>query len=537
MDGGELKELPLGRGYILRTKGGTLLKREKRVYLFEWREYMIIGNREFSVKTGEYIVRAEKINKNTYIATFQFRNYIGKARIEIIDGEGKLTVEVEVLSDKIDRIYKEGSIVEKHERLYRALVEDITNKAITLPFSISTPTAFSVKESEEPVNELFAYHFLVNNRERIISAYEEILKHPHRKLVEKEEWVNFWEVSEVYEGTVLSIATHPEYLVKSSSNIAKHLKGYAPLKVSQRIKYESFDTHENRFAKHFLNELITWGERAISAILNSSYLTREQKEKAVSNLKPILEDLEYYATSDIFEDVGEMEMFPYTSQVLLKREGYRDLLQLWREFNSYSPFFEEMLRAINNKDIPKLYEYWCFFKLVEELGEILRSRDTKIIISPLGELSEEGDVYAEFDNGWRLYYNKKLTPKPKKWSYSVSLRPDFSLFDGDPNKSGTKLIGIFDAKFKVETADTSKFAEEDREMEQRPDLKTWAKLEDIYKMHTYRDALRAKFAVVLYPGERSAFFNVNLKEHYGVKDMRDVFIEDFQGIGYLKFRP
>ncbi|AMM53825.1 DUF2357 domain-containing protein [Pyrococcus kukulkanii] len=534
MDGGELKELPLGRGYILRTKGGTLLKRERIVYLFEWQEYMIIGNREFSVKTGEYIARAEKINKDTYIANLQFKNYIGKARIEIIDEEGRLTLEWEVLSDKVGKIYREGDIVEKHERLYRALVDSITKKAVALPFSVSTPTAFSVKESEEPVNELFAYHFLVNNRERIISAYEEILKRPHRKLVEREEWVNFWEVSEVEEGTVLSIVTHPEYLVKSSTSVAKHLKGYAPLKVSQGIKYESFDTHENRFTKHFLNELIMWGERAISAILNSSYLTREQKEKAVSNLKPILEDLEYYATSDIFEDVGEMGMFPYTSQVLLKREGYRDLLQLWREFKSYSPFFDEMQRAINNKNIPKLYEYWCFFKLVEELGEILRSRDTKIIISPLGELSEEGDVYAEFDNGWRLYYNKKLTSK--KWSYSVSLRPDFSLFDGDPNESGTKLIGIFDAKFKVDIARIDEFAEEDREMEQRPDLKTWAKLEDIYKMHTYKDALRAKFAVVLYPGEGNIFFEVD-EEAITDFALCHVINKKLEGIGYLGLIP
>ncbi|ADT85206.1 DUF2357 domain-containing protein [Thermococcus barophilus] len=545
-----LPEISLDKGgkYQLKAKKKkeSIIKDAETLYLFEWQEYMIIGEKEFSVRIGDEKIEAEKINENTYIATFQFKNYIGKTHIEILEGTKPISLEFknfEVLSEKVGKIYNVSpenteELIQKHEELYNALLKYISEKSISLPFSVSAPTAFGVEESEEPMSELFVYHFLVNNRERIISAYEEIIRRPHRKLVEREEWLNFWEVSEVDEDTVMSIITHPEYLIKaepSSIAVAEYLNNHVPTKVAQRIKYESFDTHENRFAKHFLNELITWGEKAIAAILTSSYLTKEQKENATSKLTSILGELEYYATSDIFDDVGEMVIFPYTSQVLLKREGYRDLLQLWREFRSYSPFFDEMQKAIDNKDIAKLYEYWCFFKLVEELGKILGQENLRIIVEPTGELSERGHVYAEFDNGWRLYYNLK------KRGYSVSLRPDFLLL------KGRNIIGVFDAKFKLDVVDVNEFAEEDREMERAPNFQTWAKLEDIYKMHTYRDALNAKFAVVLYPGDRSLFFDKiskkcigDLKECKGKFDLRALLDRDnvkLEGIGYLSCKP
>ncbi|AGT34325.1 hypothetical protein OCC_14225 [Thermococcus litoralis DSM 5473] len=553
-----LLKIPLDKDgkYQLKGKIGVI---NDTVYLFEWQEYRVIGKREFSIRIGNEKTKAEEINENTYLATFQFKNYIGKTNIEILENGKEVSLRFknfEVLSEKVGKIYNVSpenteELVRKHEELYNALVKYISEKSILLPFSITAPTGFGVEESEEPISELFVYHFLVNNRERIISAYEEIIKSPHRKLVEKQEWLNFWEVSEANEDTAISIISHPEYLTKaedSSFAVAESLSGYVPTKVAQEIKYESFDTHENRFVKHFLNELIAWGERTLNAIMTSSYLTKDQKQEAISKLKMVLGDLEYYAVSDIFDDVSEMIIFPSTSQVLLKREGYRDLLQLWWEFKAYSPFFGEMKRAIANKDIAKLYEYWCFFKLVEELGDILENKRLKIHVTPTGELSERGDVYAEFDNGWRLYYNKRLIPR--KWSYSVTLRPDFSLFMENAKNAG--LIGVFDAKFKLDVVDEEweieEFDEEVEVAEKTGEYETWAKLEDIYKMHTYRDALGARFALVLYPGSRSKMYLAKIDKEK-TRNQAFVNLTDVQrllklvvlglveGVGYLGFIP
>jgi len=349
--------------------------------------------------------------------------------------------------------------------------------------------------------------------------------------VEELEWVDFWRATDVDEDTVLGIAYYPEYLVPSElAVVVVDGKGYAPTKVLQRNKYETFDTLENRFAKHFLAELIGWCERIFEKLAN---MIDEENKKEISELYATLE---YFWNDPIFSDVGELTMFPYTSQVLLKREGYRDLLELWREFKAYSPFFGELERAIANKDIAKLYEYWCFFRLIEELENIFGKCELKTAVDPTGELSE-GNVYAEFENGWRLYYNKLLRDE----SYSVPLRPDFSLFD----RNG--LVGVFDAKFKLDVVNVDKFAEEDKEIVYKPNIQTWAKLEDIYKMHTYRDALKAKFAVVLYPIElnpielkkdkrkRGLFFKVDDGKDYF--DLDDLLDKKLEGIGYLGFKP
>ena len=226
-----------------------------------------------------------------------------------------------------------------------------------------------------------------------------------RELRVEEEWLRPDEVDEVTPETLISIAGYPEYLAPAGEGVlvARYLNGYVPTKVLGSIKYESFDTLENRFAKYFLNLLIEWGERVLEAFGNVPH----------ADLKPVkelLEELEFIRSDSIWGEVGEMTVFPYTSQTLLKGDGYRDLLELYREFTTYVPFSEALQKAIDNKDIAKLYEYWCFFRLVEELEKIFGRKDLKIIIEPTGELhksDERRDVYAQFGNGWRLYYNQK----------------------------------------------------------------------------------------------------------------------------------
>jgi len=291
--------------------------------------------------------------------------------------------------------------------------------------------------------------------------------------------------------------------------------------------------------------LIEWSERVLETFGNAP-------NADVKPVKELLEELEFIKSDGVWEDVGEMTAFPYTSQTLLKGDGYRDLPELYRQFTAYVPFFEELQSAIDNKDIAKLYEYWTFFRLVDELGAILGRKGLKIHVLPAGELSESGDVYALFDNGWRLYYNKRLTPG--KWSYSVTLRPDFSLFTGSPSSKGARLLGVFDAKFKLDVVDKAdevkNFDELDENAEKTGKYETWAKLEDIYKMHAYRDALSAKFAVVLYPGSVSRLFPAKIKKN-GIKGLAQHFrglskeemllcllvYELVEGTGYLKFRP
>jgi len=51
------------------------------------------------------------------------------------------------------------------------------------------------------------------------------------------------------------------------------------------------------------------------------------------------------------------------------------------------------------------------------------------------------------------------------------------------------------------------------------ELRDLAKLEDLYRMHAYRDALNINFAIVLYPGEQSIFFDKNKIKNWILKKL------------------
>ncbi|CAD5244908.1 DUF2357 domain-containing protein [Thermococcus camini] len=532
---------PFNGWRIFSAKAGCwAFKGKDRIYLVEWTDYYVEGENN-SLKTVLINGKPARRLKNELFVV-SFGNFVGLSELVLLFEDGKKTkVPVEVLSPKVLEIYPElfssfeGHRVERLSRLQNAFVEALTGEILryssTIPFHLESPTGFSTLESDEPINELFAYHYLRSKGERIIGAFETVMHRMKKELVVEEELLRPDEVDEVTLETLLSLVQHPEYLAPAGEGvlIAGHLNGYTPTKVLGFRRYESADTPENRFVKYFLNLLIEWGERVIEVF-------RDKAE--VGSLEELLRELEFIGSDGLWDEIGEMTLFPYTSQTLLKGDGYRDLLELYREFTTYVPFFEELQRAIDNKDVAKLYEYWAFFRLVDELGAILGRKELKINITPAGELSESGDVYAQFDNGWRLYYNKRLTPR--RWSYSVTLRPDFSLFSGKPSRKGTRLIGVFDAKFKLdvvdERAEIENFDELDETIEKSRKYETWAKLEDVYKMHTYRDALGCRFAVVVYPGRKSVFFDVN-KGKTDDFTLTHVLTGNLEGVGYLRLIP
>jgi predicted component of viral defense system (DUF524 family) len=185
--------------------------------------------------------------------------------------------------------------------------------------------------------------------------------------------------------------------------------------------------------------------------------------------------------------------------VLLRRDGYRECLQVYRLLHiARAPIFDRLQDAIDNRRIDQLYEFWCFFRLAEELAKIL-GNPQQPLFSAL-ESDEGGLRYglsANLGNGYQLVYNR--TFKHGEGSYSVSLRPDFSLM------KGKQLRLVFDSKFRFDDDDISQLSkpleEEMDKSAQEGNIERLAKHADICKMHTYRDALKCRAAVVLFPGK------------------------------------
>ena len=86
---------------------------------------------------------------------------------------------------------------------------------------------------------------------------------------------------------------------------------------------------------------------------------------------------------------------------------------------------------------------------------------------------------------------------------------------------------VLDAKFRLE-----RLAEDSDD----DSPEATARRADLYKMHTYRDALGVRAAVALYPGEVSIFYDRQQKRLDDAK-LSDVLNGNLSGIGALVLKP
>ncbi len=510
------------------------------VIVLEWKEiwvqvYEVKGGEEEPLKVEEFYfggepVRPHRLHRNE--CRFTFRNYLGKSQIRLrtIDGREIITDPIEVVSPKT--LNEQSSLF--YPKLLRTLVDDLVRYLVTLPFDWSAPTEFPTEERIQPPSPIFVLHILAQYADKIRFALQTILRNPHRRLVTEERWVRLDEVSSVDADTVLMMFQHPEHLRPyrgtALAALAKRLKGRLPERIFERRVTETLDTPENRFIKRFMDIVLFWCDE----------LERQghwkKAERHAQQLKDLRNFVRFARADPLFADVGEMEIFPASSQVLLKQDGYRECLQIYRLLHiARAPIFDRIQDAIDNRRIDQLYEFWCFFKLAEKLTEELTGNKKFRLKLP--------DLEAELPDGYWLRHNKQFG-HGKDGSYSVPLRPDFSLFRDN------KLCVVFDAKFRFDESDVEQLAEKvvNQEMEeaaQKGDIERFAKHADICKMHTYRDALKCRAAVVLYPGtkkeekkeEGNLFFCTNGSPIKNVTVLQVVNWEGLEGVGAISFVP
>jgi hypothetical protein len=131
------------------------------------------------------------------------------------------------------------------------------------------------------------------------------------------------------------------------------------------------------------------------------------------------------------------------------------------------------------------------------------------------------------------------------------LRPDFSLVRErkDKNEREESVKIVFDAKFRFDEkyveekleGDEAIDEESEKEM-RRGNFERVPNLDDIFKMHTYKDALKLKAAFIVFLGDTACLFETNGERYKtGQKNKDDEDIEelppDFKGIGYIPLVP
>jgi len=500
----------------------------------EWRELWVQVKPEAqSIWFGE----EEASEKPNGWWALTFRNYLGKSviRIQFADGRIVTTDPIEVVSPKTPLGLDKQDDPLFYPKFLRALIDDLIRYLVSMPFDWGAPTEFPTEERVQPPSPIFVLHVLAQNARRICHALQTIWRNPHRRLVTEERWVLLSEASSVDADTILMMLQHPEHLRPyrggSLSTLAQRLKGKVPERVFERRVTETLDTPENRFIKRFMDIVLYWCDE----LQRLNYWQKAQSHQP--ELQTLREFVRFLRADPLFADVGELEIFPASSQVLLRRDGYRECLQVYRLLHiARAPIFDRLQDAIDNRRIDQLYEFWCFFKLAKMLAEIL-GNGQQPHFSTLE--SDEGGLRhglsAELGNGYQLFYNRTSPHgKGSGHSYSVSLRPDFSLMKG-----GQPLV-VFDAKFRFDEKDiqpSQPLEEEMDKAQQEGDTERLAKHADICKMHTYRDALKCHAAIILFPGTKGVFYRTDGTEENNPCLSDIVQNNDWEGVGALPLVP
>ena len=474
------------------------------ICLYEWHVYYFeipgadrlrVGNRWIDAIRGSLFL-------------LRFENQLGLVSVQAYYGKQPLAepLTIEVISRKFPD-------VARHHSFFQSLLTDLFTRASRLPFTISAPTTRGVGEAWVSPTPLFVLHFICQYFQAFRDAVQLIQTRPHRQLMDHIEKVPLARAKQAEPDVLIDILHHPsEWVPASGFPLADKLHGYAPLRVRQQAPYETFDTPENRFVLHFLQRIIVAAQSLPSQ--RWWHLVPEERQLLVRSILNLARQSLHHP---VFSETGQMRRLPFESRVLMRRDGYREMLAMWQIFNhARKPLFAPLQQAIDLHDIATLYEMWVFFALIEEVAVLFNA-------SPIIDLkfSQQGSLgwnaQAHFGPLGTLGYNQSAP------SYSVPFRPDFAWYRDD------RLELVFDSKFRME-----RHSMEGSAGDVEPE--SVSKRDDLYKMHTYRDALDIMAAIVIYPGQVPVFYDKRIKKKT-TSSLREILMGNFSGIGAIPMKP
>lgn len=385
------------------------------------------------------------------------------------------------------------------------MIGDLSNYSSALIFFSQSPVykEFDLDNiSKKNFYEYYMFFEYLFRNENLPSAFEYISRNLHTILKEEIQSVPSALAVNVDSDSIIEMISNPENLEKTTEDyyISRQLTGYLPKELNECTYYDDVDTVENRFFKDFLETINDFINELINHSVKMDYIHDQ--------LLKYNEIMSYFLSQRFFKDISKMDYPPLNSQVLQKKEGYRDILQyfLMLEFTfrmSWNQLNENFIGY--EKKLSELYELWGYFKLLEVLQDLTNSEISFESIFTENEWNlslREGepvskDIFIEgVPVNISLLYNKTFKRNNDFYSYSVELRPDYTFVI---KINDNKYFIHFDAKYKLYMENES------------------FKLADIHKMHTYKDAISNSVgAFVLYPGKKSQLYKTNHEFKYGV---------------------
>jgi hypothetical protein len=414
---------------------------------------------------------------------------------------------------------------------------EISELSTALIFGIRSPTGFKaqvnlVEHSPVPYHQLqYLRHVMLKTEpgNRLQDYLGRIEKNPTREFNRHRRAVPVGKIKRLDSRSVRTILSRPDRLSRlhDDSPLVPHplarlltfgepAHAHFPAEIWEPSKQLSFDTLENRFVKHVLNECTALVHRFVDHPKLHKVLLDDCKQ-----LLTILAELN---DSPFLNEVSGLTSFSSPSQALVKAEGYRELFYFWQDFTRHMALPvepEQTSQLLEGNNIALLYEYWVFIRVVAAVGNAtgLRPQERpEIFRDELGSRLVNG-MKVNFGNDISVAFNQSYT-RHQSSTYSTPLRPDVII-----KKSGE--IFVFDAKYKLK-----KINSDEKEFD-KGDTGGSYKREDLYKMHTYRDAIYGVTAAfVVYPGSEFVFFerNGNLTKNANSLTKHD-------GVGAIPLQP
>ena len=205
--------------------------------------------------------------------------------------------------------------------------------------------------------------------ENLPSSYDYIVKNLYSRLVSHLNDVPTTFSSNIGPSDIIDIISRPEHLYKTNSppiDWPETMSGYVPDVIRQRFYHEDIDTPENRFLKYFIESL--------DKVINNLLTSIDKKDGYI--IDQLLEYhgiVQNYLSDSWTSKVGLLEYLPLNSQILQKKEGYRDVFRYYINFElAFRLEWQELDDQIKGyeRKLSELYEYWCYFKLIKVLDKI-----------------------------------------------------------------------------------------------------------------------------------------------------------------------
>jgi predicted component of viral defense system (DUF524 family) len=415
------------------------------------------------------------------------------------------------------------------------VLQEISELASSLVFGWRAPTGFEAASSTD--NRLpVPYHQLQYLRRSMISAppgdrlqdwLSAIERSPTRRFEPERPVVSPERVRRLDHRALRSIFTRIERLVPvppvaaiAGNSLAQALtfgeppQPHFPVGVAAPRGRLSFDTVENRFVKHVVVECLALVYRFVDH--------PELHASLRADCRQMLSILEQAALAPFLSEAGRLSGFHAPSQALAKADGYREIFSFWNVLGSHVSLPSsagETTRLLEGRDMATLYEYWVFLKVLEAVTKVT---GTKPVGPPAIRRDDLGEsLILGLSSAVSPQVIVRFNPsyaRSKGGTYSTPLRPDV-IVECDGRRHA------FDAKYRLDRLDVGEIDTDDG-------AATY-KRADLYKMHTYRDAITGLCtAFIVYPGSELVFF-----DRSRVKHTTTIALGTPDGVGAIPLRP